>query len=425
MIELTAPVVQKNNEKRIVYGPVLIPNEPDHDGDRIRPEKIEQVAHMFSEQYGNVDLQHSLNNVGKMVESYIAPTDLDFGEVTVPKGSWMMGVRVTDSASWEAVKSGRLTGFSIMGIRSAVMKSKEVTADEIQAATKRTTLKDLGEDWIVNAVSLVDEPAVPKAKFLVVKSKKDPSDEESFFAKLKSFFQTETSIEGGETMDREEMVALVKSTVAEVLKEQQPDEDEQQEPEPIAASAEENEVVTLSKNDFEALLEGDSVTSLGFLATVGEQTLRQISDGAKRRRMRARHNNMGVGKSHLQMAIAKAFIQQGIAVLVISDVVFMDELMQQKASSAPAFHEQINQVADIPVLVWDDLGKSNSSEAKKSAYFRIIDERYRNKKPILFSSNEDTETLEDRIGDAAASRLLGMSRIYTVEGPDYRIVGQK
>jgi DNA replication protein DnaC len=180
-----------------------------------------------------------------------------------------------------------------------------------------------------------------------------------------------------------------------------------------------------AKQYVQHFLEGDSVTSLGFLATVGEQTLRQISDGAKRRRMRARHNNMGVGKSHLQMAIAKAFIQQGIAVLVISDVVFMDELMQQKASSAPAFHEQINQVADIPVLVWDDLGKSNSSEAKKSAYFRIIDERYRNKKPILFSSNEDTETLEDRIGDAAASRLLGMSRIYTVEGPDYRIVGQK
>ena len=259
MTELTAPVIVKNEERQIVFGPVLIPNEPDHDGDRISPEKIEQVAHTFNEQYGNIDLQHSLNNVGKMVESYIAPSDLTFGEITVPKGSWMMGVRVTDSASWAAVKSGKLTGFSIMGIRSAVMKSKEMTTDEIEAATKRTTLKDLGEDWIVNAVSLVDEPAVPKAKFLVVKSKQEPSEEESFFAKLKSFFQAEQPLptKGGETMDKEEMVKLVKSTVVEVLKEQQTDEEEPQEPEPelIAASAEEVGVVTLSKIDFDALQE--------------------------------------------------------------------------------------------------------------------------------------------------------------------------
>lgn len=258
MTELTAPVVVKNEDKKIVYGPVLIPNEPDHDGDRILPEKIEQVAHKFNEQYGNIDLQHTLNNVGKMVESYIAPTDLIFGEVSVPKGSWMMGVRVTDSASWEAVKSGKLTGFSIMGIRSAVMKSKEMTTDEIQAATKRTTLKDLGEDWIVNAVSLVDEPAVPKAKFLVVKSKQEPSEEESFFAKLKSLFQAEQPLptKGGETMEKEEIVALVKSTVSDVLKEQQKEEEQQgmeADSEPIAASAEEAEVVTLSKIDFEAL----------------------------------------------------------------------------------------------------------------------------------------------------------------------------
>lgn len=57
-------------------------------------------------------------------------------------------------------------------------------------------------------------------------------------------------------MDKEEMVALVKSTVVEVLKEQQKEEElkePNQEPEPIAALAEEADVVTLSKTDFEAL----------------------------------------------------------------------------------------------------------------------------------------------------------------------------
>ncbi|KOR93965.1 XkdF-like putative serine protease domain-containing protein [Geobacillus stearothermophilus] len=165
--ELTAPVTHKNEEKRIVFGPVLVPNEPDSDGDVVSAEKIEEVAHKFLEQYGNIDLQHTLNNVGKVVESYILPFDWEIDdELTVPKGSWMMGVRVQDEDVWQAVKEGKLTGFSIMGVPKAALKSKE--------ALKRTTLADLERsagDWVVNAVSLVDEPAVPKAKFIAIKSK--------------------------------------------------------------------------------------------------------------------------------------------------------------------------------------------------------------------------------------------------------------
>lgn len=42
--------------------------------------------------------------------------------------------------------------------------------------------------------------------------------------------------------------------------------------------------------------------------------------------------------------------------------------------------------------------------------------------PILYSSNEDNETLGEKIGFAANSRLQGMSKHYIVEieGEDYR-----
>lgn len=169
MAELTAPLVLKNEEKRIVYGPVLIPDEPDTDNDVVTAEQIESVAHKFVEDYGNIDLLHTLNNVGKLVESYISPVDLSVDkDTTIPKGSWIMGVRVTDDDSWEAVKNGSLGGFSIMAIQKTALKSSKKSEE-----FKRVTLADLGDDWIVNAVSLVDEPAVPKAKFLAIKSKKD------------------------------------------------------------------------------------------------------------------------------------------------------------------------------------------------------------------------------------------------------------
>jgi len=188
--ELTAPFVRKEKAKRIVYGPVLIPGEPDSDRDVVSAEKIEEVAHKFIEEYGNIDLMHSLKNVGRVVESYIAPVDLHFDDVTVPKGSWMMGVRVTDDETWNLVKKGRLTGFSIMGMRSPALKGlgDNPSAEKILAAVKRTTLADLGDDWFVNFVSLVDEPAVPKAKFLVIKSKGDTGggDLKSWWERIKS-----------------------------------------------------------------------------------------------------------------------------------------------------------------------------------------------------------------------------------------------
>lgn len=174
MAELTAPLVYKNEEKRIVYGPVLVPDEPDTDNDVVTAEQIENVAHKFVEEYGNIDLMHSLNNVGRLVESYILPVDLEVDEDTlIPKGSWIMGVRVTDDDAWQAVKDGKLGGFSIMALQKTAIKSAEKDNQE----SKRVTLSDLGDDWIVNAVSLVDEPAVPKAKWIAIKSKsKDNTD---------------------------------------------------------------------------------------------------------------------------------------------------------------------------------------------------------------------------------------------------------
>jgi hypothetical protein len=168
---LTAPIVSKAIEQRIAYGPVLVPDEPDSDGDVVGAAKIEEVAHKFLRDYGNIDLQHSLNVVARPVESYIAPVDLAFGDSIVPKGAWIMGVFIEDDDTWEAVKSGGLTGFSIMGVR----KTEAGDVASLKAAdAHRVTLADLGDDWVIPFVSVVSTPAVPKAKFMVIKSKPRP-----------------------------------------------------------------------------------------------------------------------------------------------------------------------------------------------------------------------------------------------------------
>jgi DNA replication protein DnaC len=163
--------------------------------------------------------------------------------------------------------------------------------------------------------------------------------------------------------------------------------------------------------------------SLGFVAKYGESRMKD--KGAKKHD--PRYNSYGLGKTHLQVAAAKYLIEQGVGVLIVSDVAIMDELSNARMveDGGEEYNRIMSRLIEVPVLVWDDLGKSNPTEAKRKNYFQIVNERYKACRPILFSSNEDFETLSERIGGATASRLMGMARDYLKEtfGPDFRATG--
>lgn len=181
--------------------------------------------------------------------------------------------------------------------------------------------------------------------------------------------------------------------------------------------------------------------SLGFMAVFGESRIRSMS-GEDRYNAKADHNNFGLGKTHLQMAAAKWILNRirvrdeiapgqyssfdrGCRVLCVSDISFMEDLASAKMlnDQGITLTKLLESAIQADVLVWDDLGKVKWSETKEGLYYQIINERYRHKRPIIFSSNEDTGTLSEKIGYAASSRLLGMcgDRLYRVEGSDYRL----
>lgn len=108
-------------EQQKAWAPVLIPNETDKQGDVIPPEAIEKAAHTFLGEYRNIDTDHDLlEGKGIPIESWTLKEESTFtlpdGEESrqYPKGTWMLGVRFNDE-SWERVKSGDLSGFSIYG----------------------------------------------------------------------------------------------------------------------------------------------------------------------------------------------------------------------------------------------------------------------------------------------------------------------
>lgn len=208
--ELTGPIFKADEKQRIVYAAVLVPGEPDHDFEKgeklLTAEEIEQVAHKWMEDYGNIDYMHGMNNVAKPVESFILPFEW---EVTIgtektklPEGTWILAGKVTNDKAWKEVEEGKLTGFSIMGIQNTVLKDimKKVADGEpankqFESSLKRVLIRDLGKDWIVPFVSLVDEPCVPKAKFFAIKQKEktetetEQEDREGVWAKVVNYFK--------------------------------------------------------------------------------------------------------------------------------------------------------------------------------------------------------------------------------------------
>ncbi len=105
------------NDERFVLGVVLQPEVVDAQGDIYSAVEIRHAAHRFMEDFGALGLMHRyrVNDQVKVVETYLAPTDLTIGDQPVPKGTWLLGVHVLSDELWGQVKDGVLTGFSIGG----------------------------------------------------------------------------------------------------------------------------------------------------------------------------------------------------------------------------------------------------------------------------------------------------------------------
>lgn len=104
-------------EERFVLGIVLEPDVIDSQSDTYDAATIRAAAHGFMENYRNIGLQHQGYVTGKIeiLESYLAPVDMEINGQAVKAGTWLMGLRFNDDALWEQVKAGALTGLSIGG----------------------------------------------------------------------------------------------------------------------------------------------------------------------------------------------------------------------------------------------------------------------------------------------------------------------
>jgi hypothetical protein len=115
-------LITKADEERVVIGVVLEPtkemNQPDTQGDVYSADEVKKSAYNYMERHQTVGLQHKsdITEKVKVILNWITLEDSTIGGQPVAKGTWVMGVRVTDDDLWTAVKAGSITGFSIGGV---------------------------------------------------------------------------------------------------------------------------------------------------------------------------------------------------------------------------------------------------------------------------------------------------------------------
>lgn len=124
-------VIKSDDEaERLVYGIVYEPDTIDAHGDFADEKTIEKAAHEFMLKYRQIDKNHDfVAGVGEVVESYIAPADMELNGEPVKKGTWILTTKA-DEETWEAVKKGEFQGYSLAGVAETEVIEEEVTKTE-------------------------------------------------------------------------------------------------------------------------------------------------------------------------------------------------------------------------------------------------------------------------------------------------------
>jgi hypothetical protein len=165
------------NDERYVLGIVLEPETVDAQGDIYSAEEIRRAAHKFMQEFGGLGVMHRFraNDQVKILESFLAPTDLTIDGARIKKGTWLLAVRVLSDELWKQVKNGTYSGFSIGGSARRHPEKPTAKVAKRSAQDSRPKTQDSVNrlhDMVVVEVSLVDR-AANKRRFLIVK-RSDP-----------------------------------------------------------------------------------------------------------------------------------------------------------------------------------------------------------------------------------------------------------
>lgn len=136
----------------------------------------------------------------------------------------------------------------------------------------------------------------------------------------------------------------------------------------------------------------------------------------------------GTGKTHLTACMVNELVRQGRGVLFTNFFEISKMIRNIYGGANTSELSFINQIANIDFLFIDDIGsevlrKNDQDTWLQGIMFDVINKRYNNKKPTVFTSNHSLQELNRKRGvqGKTVDRMLEMSHlILKVEGASYR-----
>lgn len=137
---------------------------------------------------------------------------------------------------------------------------------------------------------------------------------------------------------------------------------------------------------------------------------------------------VGVGKTHLAVSIVIGLSEKGIPSLFYEFGTLLKEIQDSyNANTRTSELGVLAPVLNADVLILDELGASKPTDWVRDTMYHVINTRYNDRKLTIFTTNypDDREsaakeTLEDRIGVRARSRIYEMCRTLKISGEDHR-----
>lgn len=124
------------------------------------------------------------------------------------------------------------------------------------------------------------------------------------------------------------------------------------------------------------------------------------------------------GKTYFLMAMANYLLDSHHPVKYLLYRRFFDELKKAiEKDQSPSY--VIDQYANMPYLLLDDVGASQNTEWQKEVFLDLIDRRYSNQKPTVITTNFNEEQCKNELGERTSRRIFDHDNLIISLGPEY------
>lgn len=141
------------------------------------------------------------------------------------------------------------------------------------------------------------------------------------------------------------------------------------------------------------------------------------------------HGSVGSGKTHLMYAIGKMAEDEKIVTKVRAyNSTDMLRQMREDFGRTDKYdqHDLFKELLEFRgLLMIDDIGAEKLSDWVLETFYLLVNKRYEEVLPTIFTSNLPLKDLAEKIGDRTVSRIVESCEVFPLEGADKRLKNHK